>query len=418
MATAVLLLTYDQRGRPSSAALAFKKHLRHFELFRAGNGKRLSVIFDAVKQLRDFVCDLSMRGHHLVVSGFKDYYHHLSLPCDLPTDLTHDCHLSQTTLNNFTPDELATVARRLAGSKLLVYQNLLAKAAVVYHSLEHDGLLLNYTSARPRWSLDTHSGRSKSSGFNIQGHTGHDLVCPAQAINHSVLICFDWIAADIRAAAHLSNDTALTNSFITSDPYTVLGLAANMPRPQAKLHLLKTINSLRYDDPVVNGVFPTLCQWLRDQQATIDGGGSTSTVLGRRYSLANSRSALSAHNGSMQGTVAHGVHHMMRRAWEMHPSSVVADIYDSIVISCPNGLPARRAIISSIVPLMLRPIIGHETVCYPVRVSVGTHWKQWQLLETWRDSGVTEELPPTSATAEVECIVDGRPHQQTMALSH
>ena len=102
----------------------------------------------------------------------------------------------------------------------------------------------------------TFTGRSKTSGFPIQGTTDkHDIkLLPDK---RGYFIHFDWISADLRIASIISEDEELQESFKKSDPYDYISniLGEGFSRSDCKIEFLKPIYSLSPDAPILD-LFP------------------------------------------------------------------------------------------------------------------------------------------------------------------
>lgn len=272
------------------------------------------------------------------------------------------------------------------------YQKIFANAQIVYEYLEKQKLLLNYTIVNPRYSCNTFSGRSKTLDFCVQGYTEGDNVRTVSSNDSDVVIMFDWLAADIRIASILSNDTNLQNSFFDSDPYTYLMNAINntseekISREECKRFLLKSINSMNMDDDVLIDVFPQLCKWVNSINRKLDTGAVIYSILGRSFSMEDAKNKLAVLNGVMQGSVAHAMQIVLRKIYDTIPSKLITEIHDSIVVNCPNKQEDIKYVINTIVKIMREPFLGYidKEYVFPVNVSVGSRWKKWKFLKVYK----------------------------------
>jgi hypothetical protein len=200
------------------------------------------------------------------------------------------------------------------------------------------------------------------------------------------------MAADIRVASLLSEDEELQNSFIKSDPYTnMLEYGYFENRDQCKLFLLKSINSLNISIELMK-IYPKLCKWLDlCSGITRMSDGYLESLLGKKFKVETAKNGLAVLNGAMQGSIAHAMHNVLRQAWDLYPTYVCAEIHDSIVLSVPRDPIVIKSVIADISNIMVRPFAGYldYNPFFPVRVSVGSKWKQWNLIQIIRESGVT-----------------------------
>jgi hypothetical protein len=235
----------------------------------------------------------------------------------------------------------------------------------------------------PEWSWDTFSGRSKCVGFNIQGLSTNDIIYQPSVQFNNIQIHFDWICADINIASMLSDDDSLKESFATSDPYTYLShkiSGSDKIRDESKLLLLKTINSLDYNNEYVSMYFPKLSQWLKDILHSIKKNGYSTNITGRRFSLTKDRTERSILNAVMQGSVASAMQSVMIEIYKKFPNYILTDIHDSIVLCVPNDPKIVSHVIKEVGVIFLRPFknVLNNNHLFPYRVSIGNRWKCWE----------------------------------------
>ena len=289
-----------------------------FDLYREGSIKTIKQIKKETLKARECFLKLNDKNFEIVCQDFRDLITILDLPIDYREYNVFDFHMAKKDSDDcIRSDERYTeeIFEEMAKHKINVYQKYLANSSIVYADLENSGLLYNYTHVSPIWSQRTHTGRSKSLEFNIQGLSTKDHVTTIYGSENDVLIHFDWICADIRVASMLSNDKALISAFVDSDPYTKLASILNdasrqkeldqtFSRDECKLILLRCINSLDYNSIVFDKAFPDLGDWIMRLSAR----DSMSTVLGRKFIVTDEKNRLSSFNGVMQGSVAHAMH--------------------------------------------------------------------------------------------------------------
>jgi len=404
-------------GKPRCAGIRIGDKITVYDLFRPGAGKKIRTINETIAKIREFLITSNDRGHTIIASNFKKLLHTYGLPLDSRQYNVYDVHIDNPAnpirpTNSQSKDNLLLrkILERMASGHHYEYQKLISNAAVVYQDLENRGLFINDELFRPEWSMITFSGRSKTTGFNIQGFHEDHYVRTVDASMNSVLLHFDWISADIRAASLLSGDPLLTKSFESSDPYTeMVGFfqkhrAGEIDREECKKYLLRSINSMDIESDAFV-IYQQLGEWiLKCYNITRKSDGFLETLLHRRFKVSRAKNALAVLNGAMQGSVAHAMHAAIRRIWERLGSYILVEIHDSIIMSVPNDSAVIRATIDTVAPIMMHPFSGllADDPLFPVRVSIGKRWKKWQLLETHRASGIervqkTRQATPTTA---------------------
>jgi len=289
---------------------------------------------------------------------------------------------------------VTTELYRMKMVKLAIWQHAFANAAVVYQYLQEVGVKINGQTQYPTWSQLTYSGRSKTLGHNIQGMGINDGLERIGCSKKDIFIHFDWIAADIRVASILSEDKRLHDSFLASDPYTMLSevlsdVHGSISRDECKTVLLRTINSLSPDNDAIEYFFPDLCKWLRTTEIQILQNGHSASVLGRRFYLSEARdnNPKAVFNAKMQGSVAHGMQITLRRIWEKYPEFLLVEIHDSLAMCCPKvDQEFTVHLIKEISKIMLHPFSGYldSNPVFPVKISVGDSYKDWEYLTTFR----------------------------------
>lgn len=269
------------------------------------------------------------------------------------------------------------------------YQRLVAQSSVVYQHLENNGLYRNYEHVKPLYDSNTFTGRSRTKSFNIQGYTDSDSIRTTHSNVNDVILWFDWVSADIRVAAELSDDDELRKAFIYSDPYEYMADAINkqieegkVSREECKDFMLRAINSLSIDNELLNVVYPKLSGWLRRLFLSNDENFSLTTLLGKKFDITNSKNKLAVINGSMQGSVVHAMQGTLVKLYNKIPNNIICEIHDSIAISCPNNSVAIKDMISIVKDAMLYPI--GDGIVFPFKVSVGKKWRQWRHIKTFR----------------------------------
>lgn len=388
---------YNQRTeKPCCVGILIDKEVIIKELYRPGSGKILKVIEDNKKFVRDLIVKAHDRNIPIVLSDFKSYLKNFNIPRSRADYNVYDLHLPAIPPLSAKKDakNLKRILASMSKVQTMGYQKVIANAAAVYEDLERTGLVYNYKQVKPIYSQNTYSGRSKTSGFNIQGLGEPSLIWPTNYSENDLLIHFDWICADIRAAALMSKDKVLLDSFIDSDPYTFLMNKINedsekkLTRNESKLLLLKSINSMDFLSIPLADVYPDLGRWISNARRKLSKeNGSISTIMGRKFSIQNSKNILAALNGTMQGSVAHLMQLVIRRIWKILGVRLITEIHDSLVICYPPRDPNFFKVVDQVANIMLRPL-GDNGPVFPVNVSIGKKWKKWKPYRTYRENGV------------------------------
>jgi len=377
--------TIDSKGRPAFFHYENPNKTISFEIFRSGSGRTLNETFkrfDGAAELLSWAAQGDLRSPNIgdLIRVFELEELHGE------TQARDYAFSSIKTIGDSTKD--AILCRKLIELVKTTpdrpYQTILAKAQSVYAGLERTGLMLNYTKMNPKWSWDTYSGRSKCFDFNVQGWSEPDAIYQPTIPYECLQIHFDWICADFRVASILSGDPALIHSFEDSDPYTFLSKrlsgSAHEMRDDAKLLLLKTINSLDYNDQIIKGEFPKLCAWLEKTLVGLRESKSSYNIVGREFVIKTDRSERSVFNAVLQGSVAAAMQNSLWRVRRMFPNYLVTDIHDGLVLSVPNDKQVAMHVIDSVGKMFLRPFQGvfNTDLVFPYRVSIGKRWKEWK----------------------------------------
>jgi len=366
------------------------------ELYRPGAGKLLIKIYDTIKYIHNLIVSAQERKITIITSDFKAHLKTFDLPLLKEPYEVYDLHLPAVPPESAEQDakSLERILRSMANHTPKPYQKIFANAAVVYEDLERVGLVYNYKPVNPIYSQKTYSGRSKTMQFNIQGLGEKCLIWPTYYSEKDILMHFDWVCADIRAASILSGDEKLSRSFVDSDPYTFLMHEVNanskqsLTRDEAKLFLLKSINSMDFTSEALVDVYPGLGRWIRQIRNQLrEENGYVETILNRKFPLRSAKNMLAALNAAMQGSVAHAMQSAVRRIWEQFGARLITEIHDSLVVSCPARPEYVEQIMDGVANIMLRPF-GDDGPIFPVNVSIGKKWKTWKLCRTYRENGV------------------------------
>lgn len=410
---------FNNNGKPRYTGIKAGNTINIYELYRPGARKLISVINQHKELIRDLILEVNNLDGRIITTDFKGHLAAFDLPIDFRKYNVFDLHLPDLSPSNNDENDQETVKKilmKMSKSRISGYQKLLANSAVAYQDMQKRGLLNNYAPVSPQWSLKTFAGRAKSSGFNVQGFYSNNHLTTPGFTSRDVLIHFDWICADIRAAALLSNDEVLSKTFVSSDPYTYMMNIINndsptkITREECKLLLLKSINSMDFNSLALSKIYTTLGDWIMRCSKITAGDGYLETLLHRRFRTKHAKNPLAVLNGAMQGSVAHGMQNTLRRVWEKLCNRVVADIYDSLVVVSSPETNEITSTISLVTDIMLHPFEGliESNPVFPLKVSIGRKWKKWKLYATYRESGVvyggqaTDDKPESETETEIE----------------
>jgi len=204
--------------------------------------------------------------------------------------------------------------------------------------------------------------------------------------NRGVLVGMMHRYADIRIAAILSGDAHLLDLSEKHDPYQTVADIINagsrgeaVTRDECKIELLKTINSMNHRSHILD-LFPRLRSWIKEARGKLDRDKPLYSVLKRRFVQLPGRKPLSVFNATMQGSIAHAMQLSIRRVWEVVGDRLLAEIHDSVIVTCPSTKQSLLATIEPVAKIMCRPFEGvlSTNPVFPVRVSVGKQWREWK----------------------------------------
>lgn len=404
-------------GKPLVTGIRNGEQYKLCQMWRSGTDKTLSQIYNTANIIKRII-ESATPERPVILSGFEDYIKHFNVEVRPQPYHVYDWHLPDINTRNMSVEarNAATmhILQHMTDSKPREYQKVLANAAVVYRSMENTGLLLNDLPRVPEWSLKTASGRSKSTGFNVQGLHEPLEIANGSILGKSVLVNFDWISADIRVASLLSGDMRLQEAFAYTDPYTfmmeTLQYTNPVSRDECKIALLRAINSMDFSRLGIAYLFPQLYNWVNSCKLTLDNTGILESILGRKFSILRAKNKLAVLNGIMQGSVAHAMQASLHRIWSAFPKSIIAEIHDSLVLATsPELVPA---LIEAVTPILFRPFEGllPDNPVFPIKVSIGNKWKQWRTIQIHRVSGV-EHVRSVETAAEVMREADAEEDQ-------
>lgn len=419
----VYTLFDKQTGRPRCTGIRIGNNTVIKDLYRPGAGRLLIEIFKAIKDVRNTILVAGNRGIPVVISDFKAHLKAFDIPLRPEQYDVYDLHFPIIEPSDSLRRDafiLEKVLDKMAKQTHREYQKVVANAAVVYEDLERTGLTYNYQPMKPIYSQRTYSGRSKTTNFNIQGLADDVFIWPSHCSDKHILLHFDWVCADIRAASVLSGDEKLAESFVVSDPYTYMMNVINaeseekMSRDECKLFLLKSVNSMDFTSEPLTDIYPELGKWIRTCKKSLKvPGGYLETILERKFRSKHAKNDLAALNGAMQGSVAHAMQIVIRKIWEELGAKLVTEIHDSLVISCaPNPIHINY-VIDRVANIMLYPFKGilEDNPAFPVNVSIGKRWKKWKLCRTYKENEVTrvKKFRPEDGEAQKKGVEEETP---------
>jgi hypothetical protein len=369
---------FDKQFLPLIVGIRISGNDTIIPLYLHGTGRKVYYIQQSVKKIYRFIEQTLLKDRTLVTNDFKSILTGFDFILPREKLKVYDVFQPPPPTMPNTLEEASYVVHsilsELQGQRLHLWQNVAANASVVYESLERQGIMVGGYLHKPKWTHRTVSGRSKNTGFNLQGTSAKDHISGPHGSQLDYFINFDWRAADIRIAAILSGDSHLNEMSIESDPYLKLSEMLNMERKDCKLMLLRAINSIDIDNPVFQ-LFPDLREWMIAQKAKLDGGQPIASILGRTFF--NAEKPRSAFNSTMQGSIAQAMQLTIRRVWELH-FRLLTETHDSITIACTRN-EVKNAM-RTIANIMCRPFTGilASNPVFPVRVNIGKEWCKWQ----------------------------------------
>jgi len=397
----VYTLFDSKTGKPRCSGIKDGDRIVTFDLFKGkGSGNPLLQIYEKINRFRKILTK-SEHSRQIVISDYKKHIEAFDLKITNRKLQIYDLALPEITTSKGIKDSklVSAVLEKMAKQKHLPHHNILANVSVAYRDVELRGLEINYYPSFPKWSLKTFSGRSKTSGVNIQGWSENDMIRPPGFSDNDLLIHFDWICADIRVASILSKDKKLQNSFVRSDPYQVVMDEINnngdgdnkLSRDECKSLLLKSINSMDFTGEVLTDIYSDLGKWIKRSKDIIQADdGFLETILHKKFKLAHSKNELSVLNGAMQGSVAHAMQNTFRKVWEKIPGRIITEIHDSIVVCCSPNRSDIKSTIDLVSDIMFHPFqdILESNPAFPLKISVGRKWKDWKTVMVRRESGI------------------------------
>jgi hypothetical protein len=345
-------------------------------------------VLQAEEMTNRFLRDVIMDGSEFSINDWKSHIVALGLPA---WRYNVRCRAPSTIQSSGSNQEL--VRKRLIEAHrngCHRWEEILAKAHMAYAHLERVGISNGIEMVRPIYSTDTWSGRSKTTGFVIQGQNEDSVVLPTRE-GHRWFLHFDWTAADARIASILSGDPEMDAAFIKGeDPYAVVlrkkrAQGIFEERDHVKREWLRVLYSMDVEAPIVS-YFPKMKAWMLAQVSQLKKHGWLESILGRRFRVAEHKEGgekgeRAVFNAVLQGSVAHAMHATLAAVTERFPDNVFAEIHDSLVMTCKDS--DLDDLIKGVREIMTRPFAGilDSNPLFPVKVSLGKQWKRWVPLE-------------------------------------
>ena len=374
---------FDFSKNPPQPLLSclFDDEVRKPELLDVYGGKGLLRSASTNKQK---ICDL-VKDREVVILDCKAHFDSFDLlPKECweasPTMHVQGRNLSSLELKKTLLKCMSVITKMNGGPAF--WRKTVADAAVIYAKLQKRRLTSNGAFVHPIYHLDTFSGRSRVTGFPLQSVGAEANLAPESDFDY--FLHFDWLSADMRMAAVLSEDEDLAASFLNSDPYTNLSKMLQLPRDECKISLLAAIYSLSLDAPILS-CHPKFKQWMAETVEKIQSDGYADSVLGRRFHVVEGGSDdRTVFNAVIQGSVAHAMHLVLKKVFASRAANVFTELQDAPVLTVRRDEVGE--VVEEVVEAMLHPfegVLDGEHV-FPVRVSIGKHWRKWRRFKTFR----------------------------------
>jgi hypothetical protein len=349
-------------------------------LWMKGTGISAYDIWRSERSIAKLISKILQFGGRLITSDYQDIVRHFDVPRHASEQDIYDLFLPEIPV----PSNMDAASKTL--HKLLPimsnmnekrWHKIAANAAITYQCLEDRGVMSGFVHRKPVWSMRTYSGRSKNTGFNVQGATAEDEITNPYGTVADLHLHFDWQAADIRMASILSGDDKLDQMSLSGDPYTaMMDEIGGVTRDECKIGLLSAINAMDISNPILT-MFPDLREWIDSCNNKLNHGDPLESILGRKFRVKDKRRA--PFNATMQGSIAHAMQAVIRMVRQELGSALLVEIHDSIVVTCRNDSSVANEAIRIVVDIMKHPFRGvlDSDPVFPVSVSIGKKWKRW-----------------------------------------
>jgi len=364
----ILLISW-RNNRPTAAAFFNGKKIKEYKLWDKNYSQTIIDVQNKEEEIKNIVNN----SDEIIIPNYKTYldYFDIGDPGDV-----YDYPIKFDTIK-----EAIILLLKNKGDLLAEWQRIRAEAAVVYHKLEKKGILLDYKLVHPHYDMDVYSGRSKTTGFNIQGaneewdirhiHNGYTL-----------FVNFDWIAADHRIGAYLSGDKKLNECYKNSDPYSYMEdvLDHRIDRGVCKLELMRAVNALDSRNEVLS-IFPDFAKWILTQKKKLDTRGYVKSIMGRKfYTDGTKKGHRRAFNGILQGSVAHAMNSCVSKVDEIG-DIIVAEQHDSLTIATNEKMLKYH--INEVSKIMVSPLDNYD-LRMPLKIQIGRRWRQYKYFKEVR----------------------------------
>jgi len=390
----ILLTIFDESNRsPLLTIHKTQNDVKIYDLYLPGLGQKITQVRETLRSIIDDLDDQTMvndvLGH---IRSFnlpygKTYFELMDVPIriNLQSGTNHSKRIDRNKLIKI----LLTVMLNHNNDVPSKWQQLLGEASFAYRYMENREIWNDLDRVSVYYDFNTSTGRSRSRGFNLQGtndnwhvHTGR---------REDRFVCFDWIAADLCMAAHMSKDQIMLTSFKTDDPYNFICRYLDdkeYNRDECKKVLLKTIYSLDFENPILE-LFPTFRNWMVDRMNDLNRDGCASSLLGRKYDIRFGEENVEKAkrrviNAQFQGSVAHAMQAALLAIYKKYPDNLFAEKHDSIIMTMTKG--NEKKLINDVSEIMLYPLSGwlDDSFRMPHRIHVGDEWEKWKLIKIKR----------------------------------
>jgi len=356
----------DCSSRPLVTAI-FDGNLEVIPLYIKGTKRSL---FDVQRDV-DLIAKRASESDHIILNDAKSHF----TTFNIKSDQAYQADVSLP--RRLTYNQYVMLFKSMFPLKVEKdhWRKLIADASKAYLTMESRPIYLDEMRVFPRYSITTFSGRSKCTGFNLQGASEGT---PVKTKDGEFFVCLDWTAADLRVAAAMSNDEELEALFEESDPYSSLAETLKITRQDCKRMMLRTLYALDLESPLLD-LFKKLKSWVVERLAFMKENGYLPSLLGRRFKL-KARDQRSVFNATLQGTVAHALHSALAQIDSRLGRFLLTERHDSIVFACNAAILPK--VLRESVEIMKKPLEGLPTM--PLKVYIGKEWKRWKFYKAFK----------------------------------
>lgn len=392
-----IITTFNNKNEPLITKIHNHKTTKTstLKLYATNNKTTLYEVQQNKESIKKIIDKATKSDFEIVINDYKRHIKAFNIEPYKGFKEVYDINFYHTVSQNDIKynDKLAnTLLQKIITHTPKNWEKILAASSIAYQDIENRGILLSHMHVYPDISLNSYSGRSKSSKYNIHGYTEQDEIHNPIVGPNCTFIHFDWVAADFIIAGALSNDTELIESFNHNDPYdhikkkltTELG---TIERDECKLLLLRAINSFDIESPIFQCAFEQLHSWLIDTKKSIEKDNHATSILGRKFSTKEDKDHKSVLNAILQGSVAQAMQVALKKVWDHFGRYVLFDIHDSIIVTIPKNQSLQEEVIDVVSSIMAHPFDGiiNKKVFFPVRINIGENFKQWDEFKVIRN---------------------------------